>query len=206
MDVNNIIKILGINDKDILNIYMYGSRVYGCNLNGDYDLIIVVTGENYCHQINRENIDATIYSEDLFVEKIKEHEISILECLFLPEDKVLLKRKDYSFDLDLSVLRSSISRKASNSFVKCKKKLTVEKDYSPYIAKKSLFHSLRILIEGIQIAKYQKIIDYSQANYLWEEIVNNKVNDWSYYKEKYQPLYNKLNSEFRIYAPKNNID
>jgi hypothetical protein len=87
-----------------------------------------------------------------------------------------------------------------------KKKLTVEKDYSPYIAKKSLFHSLRILIEGIQIAKYQKIIDYSQANYLWEEIVNNKVNDWSYYKEKYQPLYNKLNSEFRIYAPKNNID
>ena len=200
--VCDIINVLKLKDEEILNIYMYGSRVYGCNPNGDYDLIIVTTGKNNYRQINEQNIDATIYSEDLFLEKIKEHEISILECLFLPKDNILLERKRFLFNLDLFVLRSSISKKANNSFVKCKKKLTLEKDYSPYIGKKSLFHSLRILMEGLQIAKYGEIVNYSEANYLWTDIVKKDIDDWNYYKEKYQSLFNSLNSEFRTYAPK----
>ena len=32
-----ILDTLNLKDDEILNIYMYGSRVYGCNLLGDYD-------------------------------------------------------------------------------------------------------------------------------------------------------------------------
>lgn len=202
MDADKLICDLNLSNENVFNIYMYGSRVYECNSNGDYDLIIVTNGNNNIQQINRNAIDATIYSEDIFLEKIKLHDISVLECLFLPTDKIVLKRKEFSFELNLSSLRNSISHITNNSFVKCKKKLTIEKDYSPYIGKKSLFHSLRILMEGIQIAKYGRIVDYTIANYLWEEIVRNDIDDWNYYKNKYQALYNSLSSEFRIHAPK----
>ncbi len=83
--------------------------------------------------------------------------------------------------------------------MKCKKKLTVEKDYNPYIGKKSLWHSFRILMFGIQMLETGKIYDYSCANFLYDEIVNNPENDWNYYKEKYQKLYNSYKSKFRSF-------
>ncbi|MNR15785.1 hypothetical protein D3C85_1323410 [compost metagenome] len=78
----------------------------------------------------------------------------------------------------------------------------MEKDYNPYIAKKSLFHSFRILKYGIQIAKYGRIFDYTEANYLWEEINSFETNDWEFFKTKYQPVYNELKSQFKLEAPK----
>ena len=42
-----------------------------------------------------------------------------------------------------------------------------------------------------------KIYNYSEANKLYSDIVENESNDWEYYKEKYQPLYNSLKSEFK---------
>jgi hypothetical protein len=101
------------------------------------------------------------------------------------------------FEIDYDKIREEFSRIASNSWVKCKKKLIIEKDYNPYIAKKSLFHSLRILMFGIQIMKLGKIVDFSEANIYYKDIMDSP-NDWEYLKEKYQPIYNKLKSEFRL--------
>lgn len=204
LDIYKILHELKLNKDVVINVYVYGSKVYGCHPSGDLDLIIVVSSkykERY-NQILSKNVDATIYREDFFKELINKHNISALECLFLPEDKILLKNKDFYFSLNLNSLRNSISQTASNSFVKTKKKLTVEKDYNTYIAKKSLFHSLRILMFGIQIAKFGFIKDYTEANYLWDKIVLNDLNDWTYYKTEYQPIYNNLRSKFRELAPK----
>jgi hypothetical protein len=193
-----------LNNEDILNIYMYGSRVYETNSdNSDYDYIVVKKGNNdLITQINNENSNITIYDEKSFQNSINEHEISVLECLFLPEKYILRQEKIFNFELNLLKLRESISKKSSNSWVKCKKKLTIPEDYNEYIGKKSLFHSLRILSFGIQIAKYGKIIDYKEANNYWYEIINNQSKDWEHYKEKYQQTFNKLKSEFKMVAPK----
>lgn len=193
-----------MNNEDILNIYMYGSRVYETNSdNSDYDYIVVKKGNNdLITQINNENSNITIYDEKSFQNSINEHEISVLECLFLPEKYILRQEKIFNFELNLLKLRESISKKSSNSWVKCKKKLTIPEDYNEYIGKKSLFHSLRILSFGIQIAKYGKIIDYKEANNYWYEIINNQSKDWEHYKEKYQQTFNKLKSEFKMVAPK----
>ena len=93
-----------------------------------------------------------------------------------------------------------MSQKANHSFVKAKKKIEVEKDY--YVGWKSLFHSLRILVFGIQIAKEGCISDYSAANDYWHEIREANQYDWSYFKSKYQPEHNRLATEFRKLAPK----
>jgi hypothetical protein len=56
---------------------------------------------------------------------------------------------------------------------------------------------------GTQLAKHGKIIDYSCANHYWEEIYTNPSLNWDDYKEIYQPIYNKLSTDFRLVAPKN---
>ena len=195
---------LNLNDKNILNVYYYGSNVYNCKgINSDNDYIVVVSDNSmYSEQLRISNNDYLFYSESKFKELIQRHEISILECLFLDSTFIMKETIKFNFVLDLNQLRESISKKSSNSFVKAKKKLIIQKDYNPYIGKKSLFHSLRIILFGIQIAKYSRIINYEEANVYYNDIVNSKINDWEYFKEKYQLIYNNLKTEFRKYAEK----
>ena len=185
----------------VIGYYLYGSIVYGvAGPKSDYDFI-VVDRDQVESEIQKKEfpVDYNLYSEKKFKQMLEEHDIAALECMFLHKDFVI-KNEIQTPKLDLTKLRSSVSKTASNSFVKCKKKLEVEKEY--HIGKKSLWHSLRIIMFGTQIARHRRIIDYSEANYLWDEIVLCDENNWEYYKEKYKPLYNKLMTEFRKVAPK----
>lgn len=183
-------------DEDIVKVYKYGSLVYGCtNSKSDLDYIVIVSSENpkLYYSVNEEDANYTICSEQRFIERIKEHHISALECIFQnPTKDTYIKH----FNLNLETLRREISAVTSNSFVKCKKKLAISEDY---IGKKSMFHSLRILMFGIQIAKFGKIVDYGEANSLLPVIMN--MNTWEEIKEYCQPIYNKYKSEFKKLAP-----
>jgi predicted nucleotidyltransferase len=192
-------------DKEVLNIYPYGSRVYGTHSeNSDYDFIIVMNKDvqEFSLTSNDGTINVHLYSPDGFIEQLKGHKISALECFYLPKEQVLREQLRFFFPLNKETLRSSISEKASHSWVKAKKKLEVEKDKNVYIAKKSLFHSFRIIDFGKQIAQHNKIVDYASCNSLWEEIRDNPSEDWDTYKEKYHELHNTKMSEFRNLAPK----
>lgn len=200
------IKELNKLHKEILNIYSYGSRVYGTySEHSDYDYIIVIKGtKGIKSDYNLGRSDYHFYDEKSFQDAINNHEINVLECLSLKyhNNQIFSENKEFDYIIDLQKLRHSISKTSSNSFVKAKKKLTIEKDYDLYISKKSLFHSLRILIFGIQLAKYGKIINYTEANKYYEDIMNTENYDWAYYKETYQPIYNELSSKFKLVAPK----
>lgn len=194
-----------LNDEKVLNIYMYGSRVYANHSDqSDYDYIIVSSGtEGEKFELTGDNEHFTVYDEKAFLDAIYSHEISVLECLSLPLEKIILNRKQFHLDIDLNVLRQAISSKSSNSWVKAKKKLIIGPDFNPYIAKKSLFHSLRILKFGIQLAKHGKVIDFSEANYIYDQIIIIDSNDWEVLKNKYQIVYNCLKSKFKTEAPLN---
>lgn len=182
------------------NVYAYGSRVYGTeHTKSDYDYIVVAN-------IEEEKLDVlenvTIYSRAEFQRAINEHEISVLECLFLPEGMIPKHSIDFNFELSLPQLRHSVGKKASNSWVKCKKKLTVKKDFDAYTGKKSLWHSLRIISFGIQLAMCGRIEYYDSVNHLHGDVVYHPSCDWEYYKKAYKPLYNQMMTEFRKLAPK----
>lgn len=183
--------------------YAYGSFVYGTNdENSDRDYICVISETNIINddefQLKQDGCDYTFIKEKKFVNDIKNHDISALECIFLPS-KFIDGNNDFifNFEYDENKLRASISAVCSNSFVKAKKKLTVDKDFDFRKAIKSLFHSIRIFDFGIQIANNRKIIDYSSCSDLWiNELSKETSTDWNYYKDKYKPLYNKKHSEF----------
>lgn len=192
----------------LLALYPYGSRVYGtASETSDFDYIAVVDHEvESATNLDSPHLNAnvTIYSARLFQLKLDEHEISILECFFLPEHLILKKTIDFSFTLSLQKLRTAISSKGPNSWVKTKKKFTVDKDYAPYIGIKSLFHCFRIMDFGKQIAAHGTIKDYGSSNVIWQELSTKRPEDWTWpeLETVYKDRYNKTCTEFRLLAPK----
>lgn len=183
-------------EHDVLKVYPFGSRVYGVNdADSDIDLIIVVDSEdgNLFYTVKYPKMDIIVYSEKYFIQRIKDHEIDAIECI--SQDKYDSYASD--FQLDRAKLRRKVSAIASNSYVKCKKKIA-QGDIR--IGKKSLFHSLRILGFGIQIAENGKIVNSREMN-----AVNAKVftmgNDWDELNAAFKSHFNSLKTEFKKIAP-----
>ena len=196
-----------IYDNDVVAVYPFGSRVYNTNsLESDYDFVMVIKSEPESDhkEINLFGtcLDFNVYSLKTFKKMIEEHDICALECLSTPEEIRFFDRKEIELPLiNLSTLRKSISSVCNNSWVKCKKKLTVEKD-EEYIGKKSLYHSFRIIKFGIQLAIYGKIVDFSECNRQFYKEILESPNDWEYLKQRYKEEHNNLMSQFRKLAPK----
>lgn len=182
---------------DVLKVIRFGSRVYGtANMDSDTDYIVITNDKEHEESISFTDVDFHFYSIDIWNRMCSENNIRCVEAYFSSDEHWLKGEKD-KIEIDYDNIRSEFSRIASNSFVKCNKKLTVEKDYNPRIAKKSLFHSLRILSFGIQIMKFGGIYNFRSANVYYDEIMTCE-NDWDMLKSKYQPIYNKLKSDFRF--------
>lgn len=188
----------------LINLYPYGGQVYNvANSLSDLDYIAIVASDSEESHVefNEDNIklDVNVFNDYSFSNMIEDNEITALECLSLPDNLVIKQTIKYKLELNLNKLREAISSKSSHSFVKARKKIRYG-EY--YIGKKSLWHSFRIIYFGIQVAKYGKIVDFSEANHLYDDIVLNSSIDEEYYKEKYLKLHNELMTEFRKLAPK----
>ena len=198
--ISRILDLSGLTEKEIIAVYPYGSRVYGtASPQSDYDFIVVHDGasSNDAQQYDSRSKDLSVhtYHADSWQRHLVDHKIFAIEChSLMPTDQ-------FKFTLDKPALRKEISSKASNSWVKCKKKLTVEEN-EYYIGIKSLFHSFRIPIFGIQIAAEGKVVDFAEANSIWNELRDRHNATWDELKEEFQPRHNALMSVFRKYAEK----
>lgn len=213
---NQILESFKFKDEDVLNVYPYGSRVYSTNTEAsDHDFVVILKKvETESDRLDSQDypISLTIYSPEGFQQKINLHKIVALECIFCPKDKILKSTIDFTFKLDKSMLRASISEKCSKDWNQAKKRFSDSQGWNPitnqpyvrkvYEAKKSLFHCFRMLDFGTQIVKEGKINRFDSCNDLWEEIVTDPSEEWEHYKEKYYHSYNSQLIEFRKIAPK----
>ena len=188
-----------LNNLDILNIYQIGSIVYGYKEPSDEDYIVIVKNDIKTFQIIEESLNITIYNEKQFQELINEHDPLSLECLFSPKE-FKQEQITFSFKLDKTKLRNSFSQKASNSWVKSKKKLIIEKDYNLLVAQKSLFHSLRLLDFALDLAMIEDI-NFQKTNNLWKDII--KYTSWDDLNSNFKKIYNEKKTELRALCPKN---
>lgn len=186
----------------VIAIVKYGSHVYGTNTyQSDNDYIVIVKdGTNHDDQYILHDGDYNVFSETHFQQLLNDQSIIAIEAFFTPSEKTIGNLNQFTYAVNKAKLRENISRNASNSFVKCKKKLTVETN-EERIGVKSLFHSLRMLTFGIQLAETGRITDFSEANHYLNEI-NEIGYNWDKLKEKFQPIYNSLSTKFREVAPK----
>ena len=186
-------------------VYNFGSRVYGTfDEDSDYDKIAILRfGLHKTTTFQDFYNEHFIYWEYLeFIEKIKNHDIVALECL-----SYIKSEFNEHFDYNEHKLRESISTISNNSWTKGKKKLIISGDYDKKAGLKSIFHSIRILRFGIQIARNREISDYSEVNWFWDEL--KKLGEqydadilWKKIDEKYRSLFNSTSSEFKALAKK----
>lgn len=177
----------------VLSTLIFGSHMYGTNNgNSDNDYVLIAQANERLeyNTVDDKGNDCIVYDVDSFADAIADMKMQAVEVALY---NGVLKR----VIVDLEKLRREVSSIASNSYVKCKKKLA---DGEDYIGLKSLFHSLRILMFGTQIARFGKIIDWQCANEYYDEIFAIGA-DWDSLHKRFKPVYNQLKSEFKKYAP-----
>ena len=220
MTKKEIEKIVAEMRADATLIVERGSVLFGSvNEHSDKDQLVVVPNEyreflsnhpngifeHHC-QVDASLIDTEFICEDDFQSLIDKCDVMAVEALCTPYSHVLYYDKSRAqfkipTEFDKWKIRQSFSGTASNSWAKAHKKMTVLKDLDIYRGKKSLFHSLRILMFAIQVCEKGDIHNFKEAQSLWDEIYASTLT-WDEYKEKYKPLYNKLRSKLAILAPK----
>ena len=217
--INNEFLSILKEDKEVFYIYQYGSSVYGvCSENSDIDFLVIV-GENFiipkeyikyaykiehisektiCHNLKYNNCDFIFYTINQWFEMINNNSIETWECSSLtgPKNRKYIHKEYVKVPIKLNqvALRKEISTICSNAFSKAKKEF---KQNNYYIGKKSLWHTLRISLFGIQVVENHKIINYKEANKYYNDIVLNPCNDWNYYEDRYKPILHNLRSQFR---------
>lgn len=194
-------------------IFEYGSRVYGTySVDSDYDNIAVLNEGVLKNTsiLNYGEYHYQVYTYEEFLYKIKNHDIMALECILIHGLGRKHNKVDFTkyFELDLGKLRSSISTISSHSYVKGEKKLIVSGDYDKHAGMKSVFHSMRILSYGTQIARYYSIPHVDECNWIWDEIkaLGEKYDAdvlWEHINAKFKSVFNSMATEFRKVAPKN---
>ncbi len=200
--LDNIIRTSGIHHSRVFNVYIFGSQVYGtADSSSDWDIIMIANNVVESTEIRKGLFNIHVYTPDKFKIDLDYHRINNLECIYAPSWAKLKETIKFDdFKINKNKLRHAISYVSSNSWVKCNKKLTVENEY--YIGIKSLFHSIRIPIFGIQIAKFGRITDFSEANFIWDKIKKNHW-EWPEIHKEFRPFLNATLTEFRKLVPRN---
>jgi predicted nucleotidyltransferase len=195
-NIDTIIKASGIHPSRVFNIYIFGSQVYDtANKDSDWDIIMVANNSVESTEIRRGLFNIHVYTPNKFKADLDWHRINNLECIFAPDWAILKETIDYrkDFKLDIPKIRHATSHISSNSWVKCKKKLTVADEYHTGI--KSLFHSIRIPMFATQIVNSGRIVDFSCANFIWDKL--NFKDKPIYLRDKFKWSWDKLDDEFR---------
>ena len=177
MTEEEVCKALNIDCSKILNIYAYGSKIYGTATElSDDDFVIVFKSaflESGAFKDNAKSsfdrtVQGTCYSRGGFIDAINNYQITALECIFLPDELII--KKGFPFKIqkfDTKELAKKIITTASSSWHNAD--LSYKDDHIEY-AKKNVFHALRILDFGIQIKENQRIINYGSMNNIYFHI------------------------------------
>lgn len=218
----DIINKLNLNHK-IRSVEHFGSTVYGTRTDkSDIDIIAISDSAEDLYAIYQSkdypefsdysrNVDLHIISTKTFQELLDEHDIMALETYYQMHDS---DKELFKFSLDLDKLRRKVSAVCSNSWSKARKKLDIPEE-DDYLGLKSLFHSIRILSYGIDIAKDSKIDfknvlinadagEKTSCSNLWEQLQYEYRQGcrWAEFKKNYTPLQNSNVTLFRSLAPK----
>lgn len=200
MKAEEICEKLNIDYSKVLNIYKYGSKVYGTDDEySDSDYIIVYKTsflpsgafkDNAISSDDRE-IQGVCYSRAGFIDAINNYDISALECIFLPDEEIIQEKEIFKITkFNHREFSKKIITKSSSSWYFARLSFN---DGNIEESKVNMYHALRILDFGNQIKTNGKIINYSSMNKLKEEIEN----DIDFKPKNYHDLFIKLSEDIK---------
>lgn len=162
-DIDRIIKLSKLNEKDIKNIYFIGSKIYGTdNFNSDMDFTIVAdTGIS--EQVFTDNLyQVKILSVSKYNSDLANAEFPTIEFRFLPEYAKIKQSITSEPPINFQRLYDSVESKIRSN-------LDLIKSYfksknNDYIINKLIYHCFRMLTFSLEIVKTGSITDFTIAN------------------------------------------
>ncbi|KAL6056841.1 Npa1 domain-containing protein [Balamuthia mandrillaris] len=139
-------------------------------------------------------IDVTFMTLQHFTILVREHRMSVLECLYLPPQYVLLESVPFENQVDADALRKAISWSASLKFDHAKRRYGEGRVYK---AKKLVWLSLRYFVFARQIVEKGAIYDYSAANSYWDDIKDFEPTSWEELSQRYKQAYKLEENKFK---------
>lgn len=187
-----------------LAFYIYGSRLYGTvGSFSDIDCIVIHSNPekftvNPFEDGVDEKLNISVITAEEFQQRLDRFEPVAVECVIanMGNPNPQFKLNEFTpFQL-----RAAFSSVASNSWVKAKKKLTVEDSYNLYIGLKSAFHAVRLLDFACQILENGTITNFQSMVEHYSGIM--KCATWEEVHKRYDALYKSLHTKLRQLAPK----
>eukprot|EP01080_Neovahlkampfia_damariscottae_P004703 gene4703-8287_t len=194
---DELLSLIKLDPTEIINLYQYGSRVYGTfHEKSDWDYTVIVKGNSYKQKntLKYQNFDINFYGEKEFEKEISNFSAKALEYLFLPSKFVPIQNVDYAkeFKKDGKKIANSFINSSKDSWTSAETHWNLNK-YNK--SKKKIFHTIRTLLFGIQILKKDKIYDYEEGNTYYKEIMKDKFKTFEEVKQKYYKVVKNLMAE-----------
>jgi predicted nucleotidyltransferase len=178
---------------EILNVYLFGSRLYNCHTKtSDYDLILITNlteidlSQNV---IETEKYNINIYNIDYFIFLMQENFIWALMCCWIPKNfiwKETFSIKPFAF-VNKKKLSNHTIMDISHCYVKAKKMI------HSHVGFKNLAHCFREAIFSLEILKEGKLQDFEIANHYFERIMKEEGKNWEYLdKIFYEELHERM--------------
>ena len=200
-NTSQILESININF-EVLNIYPYGSHVYGNSTEkSDLDYIIVSKssllpdGSFKMNAISSKDrtIQGILYSRGGFKDALNNYEMNAHECISLPKELVIQEKLQFKVDRwDEKSLIKNVITKSSNSW------FIADKQFSDGFidrAKKGCYHALRILMFGLQLKEHKKIIDFTVSNQLKMDIA--MLSDEEFHMKQFRNTFKRLTEKLK---------
>lgn len=204
--VEEICQAFNLNPNDIVNIYGYGSRIYGTNkVDSDHDYIVVWKSamlpdgsfKSNAKSTEDRKIQIIPYSRGGFKAGLEQYDISCIESLFLPQEFVILKKWPFKLEkINLKEFADKIISKVSASWHSAGLALS---DGHYYHAKKGYYHAIRIadFAQQLKDSKFT-FLDFSTAKLYWNEIEHVPDEELKHYiKHKMYPFRDEMFENLR---------
>lgn len=186
--------------------FLYGSRLYGLyNNHSDFDYLFITDNVETVRTLVSPDTDVYTLS-DFEIALNNSHSLKCIEVYF--SNPLFFYARDIQFKLNKDTLRRSVSKVASNAYVKAKKKI---RDGERYIGLKSYWHCIRILYQMCILAEhktydptklkelshiYLSIMSYNS----YEETFKDEI--FKLLDQQFYAYMNELLHNFRLLAPK----
>ena len=157
-----ILDALSLSTDSVIAIYLYGSHLWGeCHDRSDVDLIIVMKNNRHNQKltnIHRNNIDATILSEDDYLANVDQMSMQFLITCWLPDYCVILRPPYKKISINKKKFADELEKTIERDLRIAKKHHQKQNlDQS----QKVIIHLIRYLLLARQIRQSNRIIDYS---------------------------------------------
>eukprot|EP01113_Clastostelium_recurvatum_P040695 TRINITY_DN6351_c0_g1_i3.p1 TRINITY_DN6351_c0_g1~~TRINITY_DN6351_c0_g1_i3.p1 ORF type:complete len:409 (-),score=87.48 TRINITY_DN6351_c0_g1_i3:11-1237(-) len=203
--MSNILRLLRVEEGDVLNMYLMGSRLWGTHTHAsDYDFLIVVRntkatakskttttmlGEKANIAVHAGEYDAGVMTETEFIARLARGEMHECVLAWAPRHcvwKETIDPRKHINTRDIRPFMNNILEEATKDWAKAEK-MIAKGDLQR--GRKVLIHCLRGLMFGVQIITHRAVHDITAANILHKEICSHDHPDWGFYRDTYNQKY-----------------